>query len=607
MKYSFIDPNQIRPKGWLRDQLVIQANGLSGNLDKIWPDVRDSAWIGGDREGWERVPYWLDGFIPLAYLLEDEDMIARADRYVNAIIDRQQEDGWICPCSMEKRASYDLWAVFLIGKVLALYCDFTKSERAEKALYRAMKNLYHTLDDVTLDVWGKSRWFECIIPLKYLHDRYNEDWLIELAVTLRKQGTNYDDFTAKWEKPLDKWTFETHIVNMGMMLKAEALYCEMTGEPMSAIPEKHWHLLDKFNGTVVGTFTGDECLSGRNNNRGTELCGVVELMYSCEWLLALTGKSIWGDRLEKAAFNALPATISDDMWTHQYDQQVNQIACIRFPGKSFFASNNSEAHLFGLEPNYGCCTANFNQAWPKLAMSAFMKSEKGIVSSIMLPSQLETNIGQANVKITVETEYPFKLAAKYIVETDREISFELKIRIPKWAKSVVINGENVSAKGFYSIYVVSNGKNVYEVEFIDDIHFVNRPFGLKAVEYGPLVYSLPIETEYKMIEYTRRDVERKFPYCDYELIPKSEWRYGFAGNDFELCNFEGDGIPFSSKSPKIKIKTSMCRVDWDYAERYENVANHRPKSNKAIKDSETMELIPYGCAKLRMTEMPMVK
>ena len=63
---------EIRPRGWLRRQLEIQAAGLCGNLDRVWPDIRDSRWIGGDREGWERVPYWLDGFIPLAWLLEDE-------------------------------------------------------------------------------------------------------------------------------------------------------------------------------------------------------------------------------------------------------------------------------------------------------------------------------------------------------------------------------------------------------------------------------------------------------------------------------------------------------------------------------------------------------
>ena len=68
-KLRFFKPSELKPAGWLRRELEVQAEGLSGNLDKIWPDVRDSRWIGGDREGWERVPYWLDGFIPLAYLL----------------------------------------------------------------------------------------------------------------------------------------------------------------------------------------------------------------------------------------------------------------------------------------------------------------------------------------------------------------------------------------------------------------------------------------------------------------------------------------------------------------------------------------------------------
>ena len=81
--YNFFNPTEIKPQGWLKRQLEIQLSGLNGNLDKMWPDVRDSAWIGGDREGWERVPYWLDGFIPLAYLLDDKDAIERAKKYMN--------------------------------------------------------------------------------------------------------------------------------------------------------------------------------------------------------------------------------------------------------------------------------------------------------------------------------------------------------------------------------------------------------------------------------------------------------------------------------------------------------------------------------------------
>jgi hypothetical protein len=55
--YQFFSPMQITPAGWLKTQLRLQADGLAGNLDKMWPDVKESAWIGGSREGWERVPY----------------------------------------------------------------------------------------------------------------------------------------------------------------------------------------------------------------------------------------------------------------------------------------------------------------------------------------------------------------------------------------------------------------------------------------------------------------------------------------------------------------------------------------------------------------------
>ena len=172
-QWSFFTSNELRPADWLRRQLEIQAAGLSGNLDKVWPDVRDSAWVGGSREGWERVPYWLDGFIPLAYLLDDEDMKQRVERYMNAILDQQQEDGWICPCTVEERTTYDIWSWFLIAKVLALYCEFTDSEKAETALYRTMKLLYEMMkkEEVTLFDWGKFRWYECFIPLHYLYEK----------------------------------------------------------------------------------------------------------------------------------------------------------------------------------------------------------------------------------------------------------------------------------------------------------------------------------------------------------------------------------------------------------------------------------------------------
>ena len=102
--------------------------------------MRDSSWIGGDAEGWERVPYWLDGFIPLAFLLDDEDMKKRAKKYIYAIMSFQKEDRWICPCEDEKRAEYDSWAIQLISKVFTLYYQCTNDKKVLKSLYKALKN-----------------------------------------------------------------------------------------------------------------------------------------------------------------------------------------------------------------------------------------------------------------------------------------------------------------------------------------------------------------------------------------------------------------------------------------------------------------------------------
>ncbi len=182
-KWEFYTSKEIKPCGWLKRQLEIQAEGLSGNLDKIWRDVKDSSWIGGNAEGWERVPYWLDGFIPLAYLLKDQDMIARAKKYVDAIISSQRENGWICPCPDEKIPSYDSWAVQLISKVLVVYYECSGDERIPEIIYKVMKNYYDllSLGVKKLFYWDKARWFESFIALNFLRKRYNEQWIEHLA------------------------------------------------------------------------------------------------------------------------------------------------------------------------------------------------------------------------------------------------------------------------------------------------------------------------------------------------------------------------------------------------------------------------------------------
>ena len=600
-KWDFYTSKEIKPAGWLRQQLQLQADSLSGNLDKMWRDVKDSAWIGGNADGWERVPYWLDGFIPLAYLLDDEDKIRRAKKYIDAIIAQQKPDGWICPCADEKRATYDTWAVLLISKILTVYYESSGDERIPEVLYNTLKNYYTLLKngDIRLFDWGKYRWFEGFIAINFIYKRYKEEWLKDLAEILKEQGADYNAESVAWQRPLNKWTFGTHIVNIGMMLKSEAVSCGILDSEYTDNAEYLHNILSDYNGTPVGIFTGDECLSGLSPIQGTELCAVVEQMYSYEYLYAYTGENKWAERLEMLAFNALPATISDDMWTHQYDQLSNQISCQKFPAKPIFRTNGGESHLFGLEPNFGCCTANFNQGWPKFALSAFMHNDDTVISVLPVPSELKTK----DKHIVVQTNYPFENSIKYTVTADK--TFVFKIRIPSFAENLKVNGKKSDVKDLS--FDINAGEN-YEiiVSFEATPYFVQRPHNLRTVKCGSLVFSLPVKFEKNMLEYERDGVERKFPYCDYELIPVSDWNYAYCDTSLSVESHGVSEIPFSSQNPPVTIKAKVQKIDWGYEDGYDTVCAKVPESTTPVSEKEEIDLYPYGCAKLRMTEMPLI-
>ena len=72
--YMELPLGSIKAKGWLLEMLLSQKNGATGQLDKLYPQVvgARNGWLGGDGDQWERGPYWIDGLLPLAYLLDDK-------------------------------------------------------------------------------------------------------------------------------------------------------------------------------------------------------------------------------------------------------------------------------------------------------------------------------------------------------------------------------------------------------------------------------------------------------------------------------------------------------------------------------------------------------
>jgi hypothetical protein len=621
----------IKPAGWLREQLRLQADGLSGHLDEFWPDIKDSAWFGGNAEGWERVPYWLDGLVPLVYLLGDPALEAKVKKAIDYILDHQHPDGWLGPVGdSRKHRPYDVWPLFPLFKAFTQYQEATGDPRIIPAMLKCCRKIDQVISKEPLYSWAQFRAADLVVSLYWLHDRTRESWLLELAGKAFAQShdwrAQFDDFKFTG-KTQGRFELDTHGVNTGMALKYAGVRYRLAGDAKDkGAIFRMLDLLDRHHGQATGIFTCDEHLAGRSPSQGTELCTVVEAMYSLEVLAGVLGDSRLGDRLEKLAFNALPATFKKDMTAHQYDQQCNQVICSA-KGEHVYVNNGPDSNLYGLEPNFGCCTANLHQGWPKLASHLWMKTpDDGLAVIAYAPCVVETKIQGKPVKVAVETSYPFRDEVIIKVTVAEPLAFPLQLRVPGWAEKLTIRARDLnmilggtSIRGD-EVEIELGGpdsrragsylplKATWTETQTLGLHFSTKPRLYRgfnnavAIERGPLVFALPVEAEWRKVKDNPR-------FADWEVYPKSPWNHALQLDREHLersISFEERTVgkdPFWTQSAPLVAKVKACRIPaWGLEH---GAAAPPPNSPVAAAGPlEDLTLIPYGCTDLRITEFP---
>ncbi len=607
----------VRPKGWLLEQLQIQARGLTGHLDEFWPDVGpQSGWLGGDGESWERGPYFLDGLVPLAHLLQDARLVAKANNWVDWTLNNQQANGMIGPAKND-----DWWPRMVMLKVLTQHQEATGDPRVIPVMQRYFAYQLRELPGRPLRDWGKYRWQDEALSVVWLYNRTGDADLLKLAELLHQQGYEWRkgfesfEFQQKCdpkdlgltEGKLPDRAMQSHGVNNAMGLKSSAVWWLFSrNEADRSGVERQLSTLDRYHGMPTGMFSADEHLAGRNPSQGVELCAVVENMFSLEQAMAVLGSAPLGDRLEKIAYNALPGAITDDMWAHQYDQEPNQIECTLAPRP--WTTNGPESNLYGLEPNFGCCTANMHQGWPKFTANLWMAgAEGGIAAMAYAPCELRTRIGGVPLTVEEETQYPFDGAIRLKVHPAKGLKFPLALRIPGWAQgaAVMVNGKAIesSLPGEFTI-VSREWKPADVVDLMFPMKASILPWDKNAVvlERGPIVFSLGIETEW-------RKLRTRGMTADWEARPKSAWNYGLQADGGNATCIEraqtgkaGNSI-FSLEGTPVKIEVQGRKVPAWKAEN--GVAGKLPSSPLASGEPiEKLTLVPYGAAKLRITVFP---
>ena len=269
----------------------------------------------------------------------------------------------------------------------------------------------------------------------------------------------------------------------------------------------------------------------------------------------------------------------------------NQIA-ITCEGRNFVSPHEDTDIVFGELSGYPCCTSNLHQGWPKFTRHLwFATADNGIASLIYAPSEVTAQVGNdITVKIAEKTNNPV----------------------------ITINGEAVSIAAHSGEIVRINrewkdGDHI-QLELPMRISTSNWYDDAVVIERGPLLYSLKMDEKWERKVDQRPESSHKGEWY-YEVTSTSAWNYSLIRKYLKEEELEKNFVvrkaeniapyPWNLENAPITIKTKgRILPSWKMFKGSAGPVNFFMQANEPMGDEETIELIPYGCTTLRITEFP---
>jgi hypothetical protein len=637
-----LPPGAVEPAGWLRDWCLAARDGYTGHMDDYAADFKH-AWAAdykmtGDRLLWyngawayEGGGYWFDGLGRLAYALHDDALVQLAKRRFYAVADHTTPNGllflwWLDKNKPEDRKAvaaaldgWPLWACGLLGRAMVGYYAGSHDPHILKAL----ETVYSSAPDCLRGITGN------ISNVWPAFDTYA--WTGNKAVADALNAV-FDKNRSKLKPTLNRYrtapnltpgtTFENqHVVEFIESTTPWAVGYLWTGDAGYLQAALGWHdVLDRIAMQPYGVPVADEWYGPTGAFRGSETCDVAGYVWSQAMLLAVSGEGRMADRLERAFFNAGPATVSRDFKTHVYFQSPN-----RFANGSPDFPHGPRAGGGCYKPVHSplCCTAALNRVVPYYVTHMWMATyDNGLAATCYGPCKVKALAAdRVPVEIACRTEYPFNDTIDMAVTLAQEAAFPLSFHIPSWCVNpeLSVNGSTVkvepNAKGFACVRrswksgdtvrlrfpmaaLVTTGRDIAEggpysgehkptmVKIPEKGSKQGSPYA--AVSYGPLLFSLAIPDT--------KDANTP--------DPSARWKFALDVQNPEIT-IERQAMPsrwnWPLESP-LRVKVNAVAIDW--APKPELPKLPAGPIAKERKASEKITLIPYGCTKFRISMFP---
>ena len=645
--YKELALGQIQPTGWLKTQLQTMAANSTGHMDEIYDKIKiDNGWLGGKGDDWEETPYWLDGAVPLAYLINDKQLQKKVLKYINWSLDNQRPSGYFGPVTDWERETgkqvdadncdkgEDWWPRMIMLKVIQQYYTATKDKRVIPFMENYFDYQKATLDNCPIGKWtewSESRGIENVKMVQWLYTQNGDKSLLDLAKKIQSQSFQWSDMLGRrdWAinaavSPNGQDWMKRHGVNVAMALKAPAENYIRTGDSTYLKDSKvGLHDLLTLHGLPNGIFSADEDLHGNSPTQGTELCAIVESMYSLEDIIGITGDPYYMDALERITFNAMPPQTTDDYNEKQYFQIANQVDIKRGVYGFTLPFDREMNNVLGAKSGYTCCYVNMHQGWTKFTQHLWYATpDKGVAALEYSPNVLTTKVGkegddQQKITITEDTQYPFNDQVNFKIAADKEVSFPFQLRIPSWCDTpeLSINGDKIETEKDQRLVTMDrtwkNGDEV-RLKLPMQVKASEWAENSRAIERGPLVYGLKIGQKWG--GGTQKE-EGKY----YTVSPTTPWNYGLLeetiknpeeGTTVKQPGLQGDFVWNLDHAP-VEITTKAKKIpDWKELNgmAYLPVSGRDGVYKGNVSDTEeTITLVPVGFTKLRIMAFPVVR
>ena len=622
----------VEPQGWLLTVLRRQRDGLSGHLEEIssWLQKTNNAWLSPDgrgEKGWEELPYWLRGYIDLAYLLKDSKMIEKSKFWIEGAINTRQPGGdfgpdiqigdHVGPHPMQPGGIRDFWPNMVMLFCLESYYDQTKDSRVLELMTKYFAYQLSLPDGQLIPrSFAVPRAGDELVSIYWLYNRTENSDLLKLAGRIHLRSLD-------WEKKNDLPVW--HNVDIAEGFREPALHFLLTHQQaeLQATYDNFKEVRKRFGQVPGGMYGGDEnCRAGYSDPRqAVETCGMVEQMFSDELLTQFTGDTFWADNCEDVAFNSYPAALTADMRALRYLTAPNM------------AVSDSANHSPGVEnkgnkmkycpESYRCCLHNHAMGWPYYAKHLWLASpDNGICASLYSASEITANVGDGtDVHIEEKTLYPFDGKIQLMIHSGKEVIFPLYLRIPGWC-----NGATVSINGSKQSIAPEAGKYVHINRTWKEGDNVELNLPMKvavkrwkenhdsvSINYGALTFSLKFGEAAKITYWKNKKApDQKWPFT--ELYPSTPWNYGLVLDDahpeksftVKKLTWPKDDYPFTPESVPIQIAVKAKQIPEWTLDQYGLCAVLQPSPARSEQPVENVTLIPMGAARLRISAFPTI-